>query len=142
MVLPLCDAIKDRIQQHIQDGRQVSTIMEIEQVSRATVYRIINNVLAFGTHTAPRVAKRGRRFKISAAARVGLKEYIESNPWAYQDEMQHELFDKFGIIVSQATISKTLRTIKISSKNLRRHAAERSQTCPPLLRESETARVE
>ena len=55
---PLCDAVKNRIEQHI---RPVAAIVEAEGGSTAAVYRIIGNILAFGTHTAPRrVAKRER----------------------------------------------------------------------------------
>lgn len=124
---PLCDAVKNRIEQHIRDGRQVATIVEAEGVSTATVYRIIHNILTFGTHTTPRVAKRGRPFKISPAARVELRAFVESKPWAYQDDMQYDLFDRFDLHVSQPTISKTLRAMKISKKSLRREASERSQ---------------
>ena len=126
---PLSHAVKNRIEQHIRDGRSVATIVEIEGVSKNSVYRITDNILAFGTHTAPRVSKKGPPFKIFPAARVGLRAFIESKPWAYQDEMQYDLFDRFGLCVSQPTISKTLRAMKISRKSLRREASERSQIC-------------
>ena len=43
--------------------------------------------------------------------------------------MQYNLFDLFGLIVDRSTISKTLRSMKISRKSLRRIASERSQLC-------------
>jgi transposase len=126
---PLTIAHKNRIEQHIHSGLAVKFIAEAEDVSLKTVYRIIDNLLAFGTHTAPRVTKLGRPLAIFPAARVGLRAFVESKPWAYQDEMQYELFDSFDLIVSQSTISKTLHAMKISRKSLRRVASERSQLC-------------
>ena len=126
---PLSDAHKDRIQQHILNGLAVASIVSVEGVGKSTTYRIIDNLLAFGTHTAPRMTKRGRPFAIFPAARIGLRAFIESKPWAYQDEMQYDLFDGFDLLVSQSTISKTLHSMKISRKSLRREALERSQIC-------------
>ena len=131
---PLPNATKDRIQQHILSKLDVASIAKAEGVSPATLYRIIDNILAFGTHTAPRVTKRGRPIAISPAARSGLRSFVESKPWAYQDKMQHELFDLFGLVVSKPTISRTLRAMKISRKS--RVASERSQVCRDVTVES------
>ena len=78
MPLLLCDAVKNRIEQHIRDGRSIATIVEAEDVSTVSVYRIIDNILAFDIYTAPRVIKRGRSFKIFSAIRVKLRIFIES----------------------------------------------------------------
>ena len=71
----------------------------------------------------------GRTPTIHPAARVGLKHFLEHQPWAYQDEMEYYLFDDWGITVSQSTISKALKSMKINTKCLKREALERSQEC-------------
>ena len=75
---PLCDAIKNRIKQHIRDERSIATIVETENISTASVYRIIDNILAFDIYTTPRVIKRERSFKIFSTTRVELRVFIES----------------------------------------------------------------
>ena len=129
---PLSDAQKNRIVQHIVNGLDVVSIVEAEHVSGSTVYRIIDNLHAFGTHTAPNKNKGGRPVKVSPAARSELRSYVESKPWAYQEEMQHELLDRFGISVSQPTISKTLHAMKISRKSWRRRDLGRAGAKPDL----------
>ena len=125
---PLSDNQKNRIQQYINNGQTVAFIANTEGVGKSSVYRIIENLHAFGTHTAPRVSKRGRPLAIPPAARIGLRTFVENKPWAHQDEIQHDLFDRFGLRVSRPTISNTLHAMKISRKDLRRLASERSQT--------------
>ena len=43
--------------------------------------------------------------------------------------MQYYLFDEWNIFVNQSTVARTLRSMKINRKNLRREATERSQMC-------------
>ncbi|KAF6238758.1 hypothetical protein HO173_003265 [Letharia columbiana] len=75
---PLFDAYKDRIQQHILNGLAVASVVSVEGVWKSTIYRIIDNLL-------------GRQFAIFPAAWIGLRAFIESKRWAYQDEMQYDL---------------------------------------------------
>ena len=124
---PLSDDQKNRIQLHLNNRLDVASIAKIEGVAKATIYRIINNLLTFGTHTAPPRAKRGRPSVISPTARDGLREFVESNPEAYQYEMQYDLFDRFNLVVSPTTISNTLYAMKISRKGER----GKSQAQPP-----------
>ena len=63
---------------------------------------------------------------ISQEARIGLRAYIESKPWAYQDEMQEYLFDIWDIECSRSTVTRALKEMKLSRKNLRRLTSERS----------------
>ena len=46
----------------------------------------------------------------------GLHEFLLSNSWAYQDEMQQFLYDDFEIWVDVSTISRVLLREKISRK--------------------------
>ena len=97
-------------------------------MSKAAVRKIRANIRAYGSHTAPAVAKRGS-LAIAGAIATGLRVYIESRPWAYQDEMIEYLFDDWNIIVDQSTVSRALSRMKISRNMLKRIAAERNQTC-------------
>ena len=95
-------------------------------MGKSSVYRIIDNLRAFGSHTAPAPAtatattKRGRPCAISPAARIGLRAFVEGRPGARQDEMRCALLDSFDLAVSQPTISNTLRAMKIGRKRGRR----------------------
>lgn len=132
MPLPLPDAQKDRIQLHLHNRLDVASIAKTEGVAKASIYRIIHNLSTFGTHTAPPKAKKGRPSAISPAARDRLKAFIEENPEAYQYEIQYDLFDQFGVVVSQSTICKTIYAMKISRKgsvaNRKRSHGEIEQT--------------
>jgi len=74
---------KDRIQQQVFNETPINVIAYIEYIHKTTVYRIIDNLLAFGSHTAPPMRKIGRPFAVPPAARIGLRGFIESKPWAY-----------------------------------------------------------
>ena len=76
-------AVKNRIKQYICDKRSIVIIVEAEGVSKNSVYRIIDNILAFGTYIAPRVFKKGLSFKIFPTIRVKLRVFIESKSWTY-----------------------------------------------------------
>ena len=57
--------------------------------------------------------------------KAGLRAYLKNRPWAYQDEMQLYLYDNWGIVVDQSTVSRLLKSMNISRKMLKRIAAER-----------------
>lgn len=116
---PLSDAKKDSIQLHLHNRVDVASIAKIEGVAKSSIYRIIENLLKYGTHTAPPTAKslkRGRPSAMPPAVRDGLRAFVEANPEAYQYEMQYDLFDRFGVVVSLPTISKTIYAMKINRK--------------------------
>ena len=113
---PLPDAQKNRVQLQLHNRVDVASIAKVEGVAKSSIYRIIDNLLTFGTHTAPPKAKKGRPSVMSPTVRDGLKAFIKDNPEAYQYEMQYDLFDRFGVVVSQSTISNTIYAMKISRK--------------------------
>lgn len=47
-------------------------------------------------------------------------------PWFYQDEISEFLFEAFGITVTQSTICKALKRIKITRKKMRVNAVQRN----------------
>ena len=125
---PLSDAQRGRIQLHLHNRLDVASIAKLEGVGKATISRIIGNLRKFGTHTAPPppLIKKGRPFAIPPAARDRLKEFVETNPEAFLYEMQYDLYDRFNLVFSQPTISRTLYYMKICRKG---SAAKQAQ--PP-----------
>ena len=53
-------AAKDRIAQHLAEGRSTKAIASAEQVSERVVFRIQANIRTFSTYTAPRISFFGR----------------------------------------------------------------------------------
>ena len=78
MFLSLINVHKTRIQQHIQSGLCVKAIVEVEDISPATMYRIIDNLQIFDTHTASFITKKDKLFAIFSTARIELRIFIES----------------------------------------------------------------
>ena len=86
-------APKDRITQHLAEGRSTKGIASAEQVSERVVFKIQANIRTFGSYTAPRISSFRRPPTITALIKAGLRAYLEDRPWAYQDEMQLYLYD-------------------------------------------------
>ena len=64
MIPPLSTECKDRVQQHLFEGRSPQTVADVEGIHVCTVRKIRRNINTWGTHTAPPVARRGRPYKI------------------------------------------------------------------------------
>ena len=118
---------KERIEQHLANEVSVEAIHRVENVSERVIRKIRANIHTYGTHTAPRTIKQGRPTALTDVMRYGLKHFVESKPWAYLEEMQHYLFDEWDVWTTESTIFRTLKSMKISNKVLKREAAERSQ---------------
>ena len=125
----LSQAVKDRITQNLAKGRSIKTVASVEQVSKRVVFKIQANIRAFGAHTPPPIGALGRPPTITAVMKAGLLMYLEDRPWAHQDEMQLYLFDDWGVVVDQSTVSRLLKSMGISRKILKQIAAERDADC-------------
>ena len=64
---------------HIRDERQVATIIKAEGVSTATVYRIIDNIHAFGTYNR---ATHSARPSLSLAGHPQISAIRKYRPYA------------------------------------------------------------
>ena len=115
--------------QHLAEGRSTKTIASAEQVSERVILKIRANIRTFGCHTAPPITRLERPPTITAPIKAGLRAYLKDRPWAYQDEMQLYLYDDWGIVVDQSTVSRVLKSMDISRKMLKRIAEERDQDC-------------
>ena len=68
---------KDRIQQQVFNETPVNVIAHIEYIHKTTVYRIIDNLLAFGSHTTPLMRKIGRPFAVPPIVRIRLRGHLQ-----------------------------------------------------------------
>ena len=84
---------KDRIMQHLAEGRSTKVIASAEQVFERVVFRIQANIRTFGSYTAPRISSLKRPPTITAPIKAGLQTYLKDRPWAYQSKMQLYLYD-------------------------------------------------
>lgn len=124
------DPKKARIAQHLSLNLTNRTVREVEQVSRRCIQGIKRKLESFDHHSTPKeLDRRGRPTAITPAAVIGLKAYLDHRPWAYQDEMIAYLYDDWNLLCSQPTVSRTLRSNRISRKIIQREALERSQQC-------------
>jgi len=121
---------KDRIAQQLSLNLTNRIVREVEKVSRRCVQSIKRKLDTYNHHSTPKeLDRRGRPTAITPAAMLELKTYLDHRPWAYQDEMIIYLYDDWGILCSQSTMSKTLKSNRIFRKIIQREALERSQQC-------------
>ena len=48
---------------------------------------------------------------------------MDEEPWLYQDEIADFLLEAYGVIVTQATVSRALKQIEVTRKRLKIVAA-------------------
>ena len=74
----------------------------------------------YGQIEAPRPCPPGPNRKIHMAALESMLAYLKQNPCTYQDELRVFLKEEWGIEVSQTTISKRLKEMNQSRKQVQR----------------------
>lgn len=97
-------------------------------ISARTVYTIQSNLIRYGSVRKPYFRKLGRARLLSEADEDALFEYLLAQGWRQQDELIWWLVQERGILLSQPTISRTLKRRKWSQKELRRISLNRSET--------------
>jgi len=73
----------------------------------------------------PPLSVQGRPRKIHHDAEEGVKEFIEQNPTAYQDEIVEFLASEFDISVHRTTVCRLLEKLGETHKRIERAAGER-----------------
>ena len=127
---PLASTHKDRIAVHLQQGLSPKVIADVEGISARVVRKIRGRLKTWGQHSPPnKMSALGPMPLIHPAARIGLRHFLEGQPWAYQNEMLYYLFDDWSITVALSTLSNALKVMKINRKCLQREALIRSQEC-------------
>ncbi len=108
---PLASTQKDRIVVHLQQGLSPKVIADVEGVAARNVRKIRGRLKTWGQHSPPnKMSALGPTPLIHPAARIGLRHFLEGQPWAYQDEMLYYLFDDWSITVALSTLSNALRS--------------------------------
>ena len=124
MPRPISSALRTRIRDHLDRKDSTAVIHQATGVSVSTInrirkaYRDTGSVMAFTP---------GRPQALSNYHAEQLMEYLNQRPTAYQDEMVWFLFDEFGILVDQSTISRALSRRHWSRKVVKRQAAQPSE---------------
>ena len=98
------------------EGKPVE-IAERFKVHLATVYRYIKLYQTKGSVEVTK--KQTRRGKISLEGDQFLKQQIQKKPETTLAELKQKFFKKFGIEVSEFSISRHLKMMKISRKKKR-----------------------
>ena len=82
----------------------------------ATVYRWERRLQMHGYLNSPLAGRAGGPQRLHQAAKASLAEYVNRYPWVYQEEMALFLFEEWDIRVSQSTISRLLKEMRMSRK--------------------------
>ena len=96
-------------------------------VSERTVRRYIDLFHQTGD-VEPRIGQVGRRRLLGEYEQAVLLHTILSRPGIYLSEIQEELFDHFGVLVSVPTICRTLKYIGCTRQTMHHVAIQRSDT--------------
>ncbi len=111
----------------LDQGRSVAEICEILGVAKSMVYQTLAYIREYGTLQNP-LARRGGRPRILTGEHIEfIRTLLDEKPTLYLDEIQDNLARTFGISVSLATLVRTLRRIRYSSKAVVKAAAERDE---------------
>ena len=96
-------------------------------VHLATVYKLTNNLLQYGSIKAPGYRKLGRPRNLTTADEEAVFEFLLSEGWRQQDEITFWLWCERAILVSRSTISRILKRRKWTQKEFRRISLGRSK---------------
>lgn len=109
-------------------GYSVKAIQEIvPHYSRSALYRKRRNVLAFGSARKPPEAlkKMRRPPHVTLEMEEFLIELLARKSDLWQEELIDELFYEFGVLLSQQTLSASMKRLDLSKKVAVRVAAQR-----------------
>jgi transposase len=98
----------------------------VSKRSVSTIYRVIRCFRSHGTIDNPRRPS-GRSRILSTEDKGFLLSLIQAKPTLYLDEIQSLLFERLGLDVSLATISRALVAAAVSRKAIAREALERNE---------------
>ena len=126
----LDDIDEQWVQEMFEQGFDVKSVLEVlPHASRSAIYRKLQNFRTFGATRRPLAARarKGRRRLITEHIETFLVELLAQKSDLWQDEMIFEVWSKFGVLVSQSTMSLVLKRLRWSKKVAVRVAAQRDQ---------------
>ncbi|KDQ09081.1 hypothetical protein BOTBODRAFT_535246, partial [Botryobasidium botryosum FD-172 SS1] len=100
--------IKEQIVSMALKIRDKQRIAELMDVGTSTVYRVVQKAFRTGSVTCQPLQCGGPR-ALSGIQIAFIESCIERTPDIYLVELQAELYDAYGIIISLSTISRTLK---------------------------------
>lgn len=101
--------LRQQVLRAVDNGQSRAEIMELFQVSRATIKRYVKQRRETGT-VLPRPIP-GRPSKKGAALQMGVQELLETHPEASQQEYCQWWEAEHGMHVSRATMSRTIHAM-------------------------------
>lgn len=122
----LSPTLRTRIVRLLVLGWSPDLIAVEVRCSVSLVYRIRQNLQMYGTPFVPRLRQSGRPNSLSPAALEGLVEYVERYPTAHQKEMRWFLWEEFGVVAHQSTVSRALHKLDITRKKAQRISSRQS----------------
>ncbi|GLB45421.1 hypothetical protein LshimejAT787_2200840 [Lyophyllum shimeji] len=109
------------------EGRSVAEVAALADCSERTVYNILAFHRDFNVVDNPFARHRGGARILDAGDVNYLASLIDARPKIYLDELQEELAINRGVHVSISTVSRTLRRIAITNKQVSSTASERNE---------------
>jgi transposase len=101
--------LRQHVLRAVDDGQSRAEIIELFQVSRATIKRYVKQRRETGT-VLPRPIP-GRPSKKGAALQMGVQELLESHLEASQEDYCQWWEEEHGMHVSRASMSRAIQTL-------------------------------
>ena len=105
----------------------VKEIVILSGRSKSTIYAILQLYESYGEVTDPHANHTGRKRVLDPNDLWYIQSLLEARPTSYLDEIQENLFQNREILVSLATLSRTLRRLSLSIKQVSKEALERDE---------------
>ena len=120
--------VRQRAQLLLESHWRPEAVARDARSSRATAYRWERNIAIYGDTVIPRsLYSQGRPRRLSPAALDALLEYQRQKPWLYQDELARFLQEEWDIQIHQSTLSRALKSARISRKKGQRISENQSE---------------
>ena len=115
----LTQQARDDIQLQLEAETHVDVIVSSYRISSAQVYKMRDNLRAFGT-VAPDPAQfqvQGRPRLVTPEAREGVLDFLlENGKLAYIDEVRFFLEEEYGIVVGWETARRLVKSLEMTKK--------------------------
>jgi len=119
-------ALKDRVPiLYHQQEMSVKRICRVLGLRKSTAYHALQYHQKYGVSSKPSQVQRRR--KLTTTDVIFLMSLLDQSPTLFLDEIQSHLYRQRKISVSIATLTRTLRRIDYTNKNVSREAIERDQ---------------
>ena len=111
---------------HYELGFSVKKICTLLDIRKTLAYQTLKLHRSYGTTVDPNVQQRGRRRKLTTTDHSFICALLNQQHTAYLDEIQEQLLARRGIMVSIPTLTRTLRRLHFTHKDVSGKALERN----------------